>query len=99
MHCFFIIFLIPSGWILKLLMHICLAIWALMNCVDMAHDQLEANPNTPGLAVFKGLVDHLAVSKVEMTLFKNRLELLIGILSFPFVFISQAAMILPILYF
>jgi len=38
MHCFFIIFLIPSGWILKLLMHICLALWALMNCVDMAYD-------------------------------------------------------------
>ena len=38
MHLFLMVFLIPCGWVLRLLIHLCLASWALMNVVDMADD-------------------------------------------------------------
>ena len=46
----------------------------------------------------KSLVDNLSMSKVELCLYKCYIEVLIGILCFPFVFMAQAAMIFPILY-
>ena len=46
----------------------------------------------------KPYVDNLNMSKVELCLYKCYIEVLIGILCFPFVFMAQAAMIFPILY-
>ena len=45
------------------------------------------------------LVEFIHFNKVELNFVKNGFEILLGIISVPFVFVNQAAMIFPILYY
>lgn len=96
---FFLIFLIPSGYIIKMGIHSCLSIWAVMHVSELFKSILDKNPNIIGLSALKPLNDYILVSKVELALFKNSIEMTLGLICIPMVFFNQAAIIFPIIYF
>lgn len=99
MNLFFMAFLIPSGRIIKLLINLCLAIWALMHVCVMADSQLKSNPNTLGLSALKGAIDYVNLRRIEFSLIKNKIEVFLALIALPSVFMAQAALIFPIMYF
>jgi hypothetical protein len=96
---FFLIFLIPSGYIIKMGIHSCLSIWAVMHVSELFKSILDKNPNIIGLSALKPLNDYILVSKVELALLKNSIEMTLGLICIPMVFFNQAAIIFPIIYF
>ena len=99
LNAFLMVFLLPSGKIPKLMIHFSLSLWSLMSVAEMANGLLEADPETIGLASLKPIIDFIVLSKVELSIFKNLIEITLGCLSVPFVFMAQTAIIFPILYF
>lgn len=99
MNIFLMVFLIPSGWMLKIVIHVCLCIWALVHVSMLADCQLRSDPNTIGLSALKPIIDYIVHSKVEFITLKNQIEILIGLSCAPLVLIGKAAMIFPILFF
>jgi hypothetical protein len=96
---FFLIFLIPSGYVIKMGIHSCLSIWAVMHVSELFKSILDKNPNIIGLSALKPLNDYILVSKVELALLKNSIEMTLGLICIPMVFFNQAAIIFPIIYF
>lgn len=45
------------------------------------------------------MVEFIHFNKVELNFVKNGLEIMLGVISVPCVFLNQAAMIFPILYY
>lgn len=99
MNLFLMVFLVPSGYTMRLIVHLSLSIWALIHVCDRSKRALEANPNAVGLSALAPLINYVYVSKFELLLIKNFIEVFIGLLC-PFcVFAGQVAMIFPILYY
>lgn len=96
---FLMVFLIPSGYIMKTGIHFALSLWALMHVSELFNSMLDKNPNMLGVSALKPLVDYVLITKVELALLKNALEMSLGIICIPMVFLNQAAIIFPILYF
>jgi hypothetical protein len=96
---FFMVFLIPSGYIMKMGIHSCLSLWAIMHVSEFFKSILDKNPNFIGLSALKPINDYIIVSKVELALLKNTIEMTLGLICIPMVFFNQAAIIFPILYF
>lgn len=99
MNVFFMVFLIPSGRYLKMAIQLCLCIWAVMHVCAMAGNQLKANPGTIGLSALKRPIEWVNLSKVEVSMVKSKIEIGIALIAIPAVFMSQAALIFPIMYF
>ena len=99
MNTFFMIFLVPSGKLLKLIIHIFLYLWAIMHVSDMALEQLERDPETPVIASFHRYFTAISYSKTEINQVRSYIEVLIGVLSVPLVLLMQSALIFPIIYF
>lgn len=96
---FLMVFLVPSGSGMRIIIHICLSIWALLHVCDMFERMLMSNPNTIGISALRPIIHYVYVSKFEFLMIKNIIEIFIGIIC-PFcVFGSQVAMIFPILYY
>ena len=93
------VFLIPAGQAMRVLIYIVLLIWSSVHVSMLAEAQLETDPNTVGLAPLAGVVDYVRLSKTEFILAKNYLEIFILFICFPMVFVGKVAMIFPILYF
>lgn len=96
---FFMVFLIPSGYIIKTAINSCLSIWAIMHVSELFKSILDKNPNMIGISALKPLIDYILVSKVELAMLKNTIEMTMGVICIPMVFLNQAAIIFPILYF
>lgn len=84
---------------MRVLIQIILAVWAIVHVSMLAEAQLEADPNTIGLASLSGIVEYIIMSKTEFILAKNYMEIFIFFICVPMVFIGRVAMIFPILYF
>ena len=99
MNLFLMVFLIPSGSYLKLMVYLCLQIWAVLHVSIIAEAQLRENPQTMGLTAIEPIIKWINLSKVEVATIKNQLEIFLGLFSIIGIFTQQAAMIFPILYF
>mmetsp|Transcript_15430 Transcript_15430/g.26105 ORF Transcript_15430/g.26105 Transcript_15430/m.26105 type:complete len:303 (+) Transcript_15430:248-1156(+) len=99
LNVFLMVFLIPSGSILRTLIHLSLSLWALMHVCEMLAAQLRANPDTPVISILKPQIDQVIVSKVEINKAKNHVELFVGVICLPLVFMQYCALIFPIIYF
>ena len=96
---FLMVFMIPSGWILKSLIKLALSIWALIHVCVLAEQVLLDNPDTIGLASLHPAIEWVNLSRVELAIMKNKLEIFIGLVCTPAVFTGHAAMIFPVMYF
>jgi len=94
-----VFFLGPSGRWMRVLVNICLSLWAIQHANMLAYRRLQHDPETIGLAALTPIIQTIHCHKVEMNVAKNALELLIGFLAAPSVYLSQAALIFPILYY
>lgn len=81
MNLFLMVFLVPSGYLMRLVIHACLSIWALIHVCDMFQRTLEANPNALGISALKPIINYVYVSKFELLVVKNIIEVFIGIAS------------------
>lgn len=99
LNVFLMVFLLPAGVVPKLMIHCSFSLWSVMSVAEMANGLLEADPETIGLASLKPVIDCIVLSKVELSVLKNLIEITLGLLSVPFVFMAQTAIIFPILYF
>lgn len=99
MNIFLMVFLLPAGWAMRFVIYICLSIWALLHVAMLAESQLEAEPNTIGLAVLAPAVDWIILSKVEIVMLKSYIETLIAIFCVPMTLTGMVAILFPILYF
>lgn len=99
MNLFLMVFLVPSGKMVKLVVQICMYIWAFMHVCILADEQLVSNPDTPGLSILQPLIEYVNLSRIELNMIKNKIEIGIALLVFPLVFTGQVALIFPILYF
>lgn len=96
---FLAVFLIPSGNSMRVLIHLCLSIWALIHVCDMFERTLLVNPNAIGISALRPLIHYVYVSKYDFLMYKNMIEIFIAIIC-PFcVFAAQVAMIFPIIYY
>jgi hypothetical protein len=96
---FLMVFLIPSGYIMKIGIHSVLSIWAIMHVSELFNSMLDKNPNYLGVSALKPVIDYVLITKVELALLKNSIEMMLGIICVPMVFLNQAAIIFPILFF
>jgi hypothetical protein len=96
---FFMVFLIPSGWIMRFLIKFTLAMWALIHVCILAEQTLLDNPETIGLATLHPMIQWVNLSRVEIAIMKNKIEIFIGLICAPMVFMGHAAMIFPVMYF
>ena len=99
MNIFLMVFLIPAGQIMRVIIYIVFTIWAIVHVSMLAEAQLETDPNTIGLASLSGIVEYIILSKTEFILAKNYIEIFILFICVPMVFLGRVAMIFPILYF
>ena len=72
---FLMVFLIPSGYIMKTGIHAALSIWALMHVSELFNSMLEKSPNMLGVSALKPVIDYVLISKVELALLKNSIEI------------------------
>lgn len=86
MNLFLMVFLIPSGKLVKLVVQACLYIWAAMHVCVLADEQLQSNPGTVGLSALKPAIDWVNLSRVEVNLFKNKIEIGLALCTLPLVF-------------
>jgi hypothetical protein len=96
---FLMVFMIPSGWILRSLIKVSLAIWSLIHVCVLAEQTLLDNPDTIGLASLHPVIEWVNLSKVELAIMKNKIEIFIGLICLPAVLTGHAAMIFPVMYF
>ena len=93
LNIFLMVFLIPSGHVMRSLIHASLSIWAMIHVVDMISKTMTSeNILTP-------VLNYVQLSKIELNMYKSHIELLIGFFATPAVFLNQAAIIFPIMYF
>ena len=92
MNLVLLFFLIVSGPIPKFLIHLSLSIWALIHVTDFCYE-LEGIPGIPALFPYLEVIKN---SKIELVYLKNIIEFVLLLLSFPLIFIKQAALILPV---
>ena len=85
---FLMVFLIPSGPFVKIAIHSSLYIWATMHVSELFKSILENNPNALGISALAGIIDYIIVSKVELAMLKNTIELTIGMICVPMVFLN-----------
>ena len=85
---FLMVFLIPSGPFVKIAIHASLYIWATMHVSGLFKSILENNPNALGISALAGIIDYIIVSKVELAMLKNTIELTIGMICVPMVFLN-----------
>lgn len=83
-----VVFLAPSGPIMKMLLNACLMMWSVQHVSLLAYNQLEHDPETIGLSILTPIINFIMQHKVELNFVKNGLEIIIGFLSVPFVFIN-----------
>lgn len=81
-------FLIPSGVLMKMVIHSCLSLWAVLHVAELFNHILKNNPNALLISATKPMIDYIIISKVEIALLKNTIELVIGILCMPLIFIN-----------
>lgn len=77
---FLMVFLIPSGNTMRLLVHVCLSLWALIHVCDMFERTLQANPNALGISALKPIIHYVYVSKYDFLMYKNFVEIFIAII-------------------
>ena len=94
-----VLFLAPSGPVMRIMINICLMMWALQHVNLLAYNQLQSNPDTIGLSILTPIVNYIHYNKVELNFIKNGYEIALGFIGVPFVFINQTALIFPILYY
>ena len=99
LNIFLMVFLVPSGDLFKFMIHLSLYIWAVLHTAELCWEQLLRNPQTPGLSALHPVIEFIVISKVELTLLKNMIEVFIGSICVPCVFVAKVALIFPILYF
>lgn len=92
------IFLIPCGAVIRFVVYFCLGIWALMHACLLAESQLLINPDTIGLSSMVPAIQYINLSRVEMALLKNKIEIVLAFLSIPLVVTSQVALIFPVIF-
>ena len=63
---FLMVFLIPSGVLVRYVIHGILSVWALLHIANLANEQLINNPETVGLVSMKPLIDQITFMKVEI---------------------------------
>ena len=92
------VFILPSGILVRAFINFTMGIWALIHVATMCDAQLQSNPSTIGLTVFKPMIECIMLSKVEIHQLKCKLEIFLLLISVPAVFYTQVALIFPILY-
>lgn len=80
MNLFLMVFLVPTGYTMRLIVHLSLSVWALIHVCDRFKRTLESNPNAIGLSALRPIIEYVYVSKFELLLVKNGIELFIGII-------------------
>ena len=70
-----------------------------MHVCVLAEEQLQSNPGTLGLSALKPAIEWVNLSRVEVNLLKNRIEIGLAVCTLPLVFLGQVALIFPILFF
>lgn len=93
LNIFLMVFLIPSGHVMRSLIHASLSIWAMIHVVDMISKSMT------GENILTPVLNYVQLSKIELNMYKSHIELLIGFFATPAVFLNQAAIIFPIMYF
>ena len=92
MNIILLFFLVISGPIPKLLIHFSLSIWAIIHITDFCYES-QVVLRIPALLPYLEVIKN---SKIELMYLKNIIEFALLILSIPFIFIKQAALILPV---
>ena len=95
---FLMFFLIPSGGIIRMGIHFCLSLWAIIHVSELFNSILKVNPNAIGVSAMRPLIEYVIVSKVEIAMLKNTIEVTIGAICIPMIFMNQVALIFPIIY-
>lgn len=94
-----VIFMAPSGPIMRVFINVCLMMWALQHVSILAFNRLRKDPDTVGLSILSPIIHLIYYNKVELNFIKNGCEILLGFVSVPFVFLNQTALIFPILFY
>lgn len=81
-------FLIPSGTIMKMVIHFSLSLWAILHVAELFNQLLKANPNTILISAMKPAIDYVVLSKVEISLLKSSIELVMAITCVPLIFLN-----------
>ena len=92
MNIILLFFLVISGPIPKFLIHFSLSIWAIIHITDFCYES-QVVLRIPALLPYLEVIKN---SKIELMYLKNIIEFALLILSIPFIFIKQAALILPV---
>ena len=92
MNLVLLFFLIISGPIPKFLIHLSLSIWAIIHITDFCYE----SQGVPGIPALLPYLEVIKNSKIELMYIKNTIEFILLVLSIPFIFIKQAALILPV---
>ena len=92
MNLVLLFFLIISGPIPKFLIHLSLSIWAIIHITDFCYES-QGFRGIPALLPYLEVIKN---SKIELVYLKSTIEFTLLIFSIPFIFIKQAALILPV---
>mmetsp|Transcript_7872 Transcript_7872/g.5907 ORF Transcript_7872/g.5907 Transcript_7872/m.5907 type:complete len:132 (+) Transcript_7872:427-822(+) len=94
-----LVILLPfAGLTLKALMHVCLALWAILQCCDWGFDLLKKNPDFVGLAPLKPILMVGCNYKLELCQIKNHMELFICFFSLVGFIFGFSAPLFPLLH-
>mmetsp|Transcript_27004 Transcript_27004/g.26068 ORF Transcript_27004/g.26068 Transcript_27004/m.26068 type:complete len:167 (+) Transcript_27004:444-944(+) len=93
-----VILLLFGGLFLRILLHLCLASWAFLQCCDWAMALLKENEDFVGLAPLKPLILYGVNNKLEVTQTKNHMELFICAFSLVGFLFGFSAPIFPLFY-
>ena len=98
LNIFLMFFLIPSGGFIRMGIHLSLSLWAMIHVAELYNSILKVNPNAIGVSAMRSLIEYVIVSKVEIAMLKNTIEITIGAICIPMIFMKQVALIFPIIY-
>ena len=98
MNIFLMLFAAPCGSLVRSTIYFALGLQAVMQVCAFAEGHLLENPETVGLSTLYPLIEYINLSRVEITILKNQIEMLLAFVCFPFVFTGHVAMIFPVMY-
>jgi hypothetical protein len=80
MNLFLMVFLVPSGYSMRMIIHFSLGIWALLHTCEMLHKVLENKPNAVGVSALAPVINYVHLSKFELLQIKNIVEVFIAVI-------------------